>query len=49
MNARLALASTVHGPHFDVARVLPAVTAWFAAWKIQLWPHLLQVYYDPLR
>jgi hypothetical protein len=48
MNARLALfASTVHGLHFDVARVLPAVVMWFAALKIQLWPHPLQVYYDP--
>jgi len=36
-----------HGMDFSLAKLLPAVGLWFEALKMQLWPHPLQIYYDP--
>jgi len=36
-----------YGMHFGLANLLPAAGMWFEALKIQLWPHPLQIYYDP--
>jgi tetratricopeptide (TPR) repeat protein len=30
-------------------RLLPAIRVWFEALKILLWPHPLQIYYDPVK
>jgi len=36
-----------YGMDFRLVNLLPAVGLWFEALKIQLWPHPLQIYYDP--
>jgi len=36
-----------YGMDFRLAKFLPAVGLWFEALKMQLWPHPLQIYYDP--
>ncbi|MSQ97777.1 MAG: hypothetical protein EXR85_00540 [Xanthomonadales bacterium] len=36
-----------YGMDFGLAKLLPAVGLWFKALKMQLWPHPLQIYYDP--
>lgn len=35
------------GMEFSLAKLAPAIILWFEALKIQLWPHPLQIYYDP--
>lgn len=35
------------GMNFSQEKLLPAVGLWFEALKMQLWPHPLQIYYDP--
>jgi tetratricopeptide (TPR) repeat protein len=35
------------GLYFDLGRILPAVTVWFDAIKLMLWPHPLMAFHDP--
>jgi protein O-mannosyl-transferase len=41
-----AVPLTRYGMDFGLEKIRPAVSIWFEAWKIQLWPHPLQIYYD---
>ena len=35
-----------HGVNFGPERIYQDVTMWFEGWKLMLWPHPLQIYYD---
>lgn len=41
-----AIGRSLEGMAFTAERVAPALVLWFESWKIVLWPHPLQVFYD---